>query len=294
MEQLKRVLAHWNITDFQIAERYHTQTERILCRIDTAEASYFLRGLPRQIGEETVRGNVMAHEYLGNQFCMAPAVFPTQEGKKYLEEGGHWFYLTEYIAGKNLEENETDEYALGRLAARLHELKEYDHPSGLNSDKSRFYSWFAEKGFKAEFDQILNELPIFSEQEQCFIHTDLGPHNAMRKDNGEVLLIDLDDAGIGPKYLDLGWPFIMQFVDFDHQAQRMQYRFDLALAFLRGYFEEETLSRHEYNMIWSGAVFMHISYMKTYGPDAVDSLWKILQFGMAQQEELWEEFVNSL
>lgn len=111
----------------------------------------------------------------------------------------------------------------------------------------------------------------------------------MRRKNGEAVFIDLDDAGIGPKYLDLGWAFIMQFVDFDHQTEEMRYRFDLALAFLRGYYGDRTLSRNEYDMIWQGAVFMHISYMQTYGPYAVDSLWKILQYGMACKEELWEK-----
>ena len=288
MEQLKRVLAHWNIDNFSVAERYHEQTERILCRIETAERDYFLRGIPQEKGEETVRGNVLAHSYLGNEQHIAPMIFPTDEGQNYISEGGHIFYLTEYIDGNNLEETEADEYALGKLTARLHGLKGYTHPTGLNYDKSRFYGWFAEKPFKAEFDRILDELPDFSKQEQCFIHSDLGPHNSMRKENGDVLFIDLDDAGIGPKYLDLGWAFIMQFVDFDHQTEEMQYRFNLALSFLRGYYGERTLSRNEYDMIWQGAVFMHISYMQTYGPYAVDSLWKILQYGMTRKEELWE------
>ena len=32
---------------------------------------------------------------------------------------------------------------------------------------------------------------------------------------------------------------------------------------------------------------MHISYMQVYGPYAVDSLWKILKFGIEQKETLW-------
>lgn len=288
MEQIKRVLAHWNIENFSVAERYHEQTERILCRIETAERAYFLRGISQEKGEKTVRGNVLAHSYLGNEQHIAPMIFPTDEGQSYISEGGHLFYLTEYIDGNNLEETEADEYALGKLTARLHGLNGYSHPTGLNYGKSRFYGWFAEKPFKAEFDRILDGLPDFSKQEQCFIHSDLGPHNTMRRKNGEVLFIDLDDAGIGPKYLDLGWAFIMQFVDFDHQTEEMQYRFDLALSFLRGYYGERTLSRNEYDMIWQGAVFMHISYMQTYGSYAVDSLWKILQYGMARKEELWK------
>ena len=46
--------------------------------------------------------------------------------------------------------------------------------------------------------------------DQCFVHTDIGPHNTMLKSDGKVMFIDLDDTGIGSRYLDLGWPFIMQ------------------------------------------------------------------------------------
>lgn len=290
MKQIKRALAHWNITDFSVAERYRENSERIMCRIETENRTYFLKGIPREKGEITIRGNVLAHEYLGNQSHMAPAILRTSDNRSYIAQEEHWFYLMEYIAGKNLEETEEDEYALGQLAVKLHSFREYTYPSSLNQDKSRFYGWFSEKPFKAEFDRILDELPDFSQYERCFIHSDLGPHNAMRRDSGEVVLIDLDDAGIGSKYLDLGWAFIMQFVDFNHQSGGMRYRFDLALAFLRGYYGERPLARAEYDLIWQGAVFMHISYMQVYGPDAVDSLWQILRFGMNQKEELWEQW----
>lgn len=294
MERIKKVLVHWNIVDFAITEKYREETERILCRIETAGESYFLRGIPQEKEEKTVRGNVLAHEFLGNQQHIAPAIFPAEDGRSYLDEDGYWFYLTEYISGKNLEEIEADEYALGELAAKLHEMRRYTYPTSLNQDKSRFYEWFSDKPFKAEFDAILDGLPDFAQYEQCLIHTDIGPHNAMRRDDGEVVLIDLDDAGIGSKYLDLGWPFIMQFVDFNHQTEEMRYRFDLALAFLRGYYEKKTLFRNEYDLIWQGAVFMHVSYMQTYGPYAVDSLWAILKYGMAQKEKLWEKWCETV
>lgn len=290
MKQITRALAHWNITDFSVAERYRENSERIMCRIETENRTYFLKGIPREKGEITIQGNVLAHEYLGNQRHMAPAILRTNDGHSYIAQEEHWFYLMEYIGGKNLEETEADEYALGQLAAKLHSIREYTYPSSLNQDKSRFYGWFEEKPFNTEFDRILDELPDFSRYEQCFIHSDLGPHNAMRRDSGEVILIDLDDAGIGSKYLDLGWAFIMQFVDFNHQSGEMRYRFDLALAFLQGYYGEKPITQAEYDLIWQGAVYMHISYMQVYGPDAVDSLWQILKFGMNQKEELWEQW----
>lgn len=97
----------------------------------------------------------------------------------------------------------------------------------------------------------------------------------------------LDDSGIGSRYLDLGWAFIMQFVEHTEQMQ-LSYRFDLAKAFLRGYYGTAHISQKEYDLLWQGTVFMHISYMQSYGPDAVDSLWSILQFGLDQKAVLWE------
>ena len=56
---------------------------------------------------------------------------------------------------------------------------------------------------------------------------------------------------------------------------------------LKGYYGEAAVSRKEFDLIFYGAEQMHISYMQTYGPYAVDSLWKILNYGMEQKEVLW-------
>ena len=117
----------------------------------------------------------------------------------------------------------------------------------------------------------------------------------MRRESGEVVLIDLDDSGIGSRHLDLGWAFIMQFVDFNQETGEMHYRFDLAEAFLRGYYggtAEISMSAEEYDLLWQGAVFMHISYMQCYGLEAVDSLWEILKFGMRQKQQLWKNWTG--
>ncbi len=109
------------------------------------------------------------------------------------------------------------------------------------------------------------------------------------------MLIDLDDSGIGSRHLDLGWAFIMQFVDFNQETGEMRYRFDLAEAFLHGYYggaAEISMSAEEYDLLWQGAVFMHISYMQCYGPEAVDSLWEILKFGMRQKQQLWKNWTG--
>lgn len=60
---------------------------------------------------------------------------------------------------------------------------------------------------------------------------------------------------------------------------------------MKGYYETVQIPEKEYDLLWQGAVYMHISYMQSYGPDAVDSLWKILQFGLEQKSVLWKMMV---
>ena len=65
---------------------------------------------------------------------------------------------------------------------------------------------------------LMETVPDFAKLDQCYVHTDMGPHNAILDQDGRVIFIDLDDAGIGSRYLILGWPLIMQFVNFDHDT----------------------------------------------------------------------------
>lgn len=268
---------------------------RIVAEVRAGEGRYILKGIPaagddgEARGEQTIRGNASAHLFLGNRIGIAPRIFPVEGHDEiyYLNRNGYWFYLTEYIEGRPMQATPEDEFLLGRLARRLHSLKGYSLPSALDENKRQFYEWFREKPFKPEFDA----LPDFAGYDRCFIHSDLGPHNTIIRENGEAVLVDLDDAGMGSRYLDLGWAFIMQFVE-RTENMRLSYRFDLAQAFLKGYYGTGRLSEEDYELLWQGAVYMHISYMQSYGPGAVDSLWKILRFGLAQKPRLWEMTKN--
>ena len=117
---------------------------------------------------------------------------------------GYRFYLMEFIAGRQMEETPEDEYKLGQATRKMHLLQGYNVKSPLTQSKERYYTWFRNHAFVKEFDGILDAIPNFEELDQCFVHTDIGPHNAMVRTNGEAVFIDLDDSGIGSRYLDLG------------------------------------------------------------------------------------------
>ncbi len=286
--QLQAVLEHWDLLHPRVEKRLQEKSPRLVYRIGGDSGRYVLKGFPRDVREDVIRSNVKAHLFLGNEKNLAPRIFPLKTGEYYIPDQGYWFYLMEFIEGRQMEETPEDEYRIGQAAKALHRLRGYTLKSPEIQSKKRFYEWFRDRGFAGEFDAVLDTLPDFEKLDQCFVHTDIGPHNTMLRQDGAVVFIDLDDAGIGSRYLDLGWPFIMQFVDFD--TEEMNYRFDLAESFLRGYYGEAGPTREEYDLLFFGAEQMHISYMQSYGPDAVDSLWEILKYGMSQKEALWDRF----
>lgn len=289
---MKNLLSKWGIEGPHTEEQIKQDPDRPVYKIKTDTGCYILKGFSDKTPESTIKSNIQAHILLGNEKGMAPRVYPLKTGEYYIFDQGYWFYLMEYIDGRQMQETPEDEFRIGQAARKLHDLKDYNIRSPFKQSKKQYYEWFRDLGFVKEFDAILDNIPEFEQLDQCFVHTDMGPHNTMLSKDDKVIFVDLDDAGIGSRYLDLGWPFIMQFVDFDHDTEEMDYRFDLAESFLRGYYGEAAVPREEFDLIFYGAEQMHISYMQSYGPYAVDSLWKILNYGMEQKEILWN-MINS-
>ncbi len=290
--QLQAVLEHWDLRDPRTEEQLNGKAPRLVYRIKTDSGRFVLKGYPDESPEEGIGSCVRAHLFLGNEKGLAPCVYPMKNGGYYLRDQGYRFYLMEFIEGRQMEETPEDEYRLGHAAKKLHALYGCSLRSPLDQGKKRFYGWFRDRPFVRELDAILDALPDFEKLDQCFIHSDMGPHNAILSRDGRVVFIDLDDSGMGSRYLDLGWAFIMQFVEHDHETAKMEYRFDLAESFLKGYYGEKGITREEYDLIFYGAEQMHIAYMQSYGPYAVDPLWKILNYGMDRKEELWDMIVR--
>ena len=286
---LQEILRNWELKNPSIEQQLKDGSDRPVYKIKADSGYSILKGYSSETPEATVLSNVQAHLFLGNEKGLAPSIFPTKTGAYYICNHGYRFYLMEYIEGRQLEETPEDEFRLGQAARKLHALQGYTEKSPFTQSKQGYYKWFRDRSFAHEFDAILEKIPDFEKLDQCFVHTDMGPHNAMLDKEGRVVFVDLDDSGIGSRYLDLGWPFIMQFVDFNHDTEEMNYRFDLAESFLKGYYGEAGVSREEYDLLFYGAEQMHISYMQTYGPYAVDSLWKILNYGIEQKETLWNK-----
>ena len=287
---IRDVMTRHGFSRVEILDRFTPGSPRLIYKVNADGKILVIKGIPDDVAESIIVGNVSSHKFLGAH-RLAPALIPFPDMCDYVKEGGFRFYMFDFVDGRALTESDEDEYALGQLSRRLHSLEGYTHKTWFDGDRTPYYEKYHHRPFKAEFDRLLDGMPEFRTLAQCFTHSDIGPHNAMKKTGGEYVFIDLDDSGVGCRYLDLGYPFIMQYVqhdDNDRNCEHLSYNFGAAISFLRGYYGDTTPSREEYDLVWQGAVFMHISYMDCWGEDAVDRQWRLLLYGLSQKEALWE------
>lgn len=133
-------------------------------RMETDSGVFLLRTLSgREQGER--EWSVFSH-LRKRAFNCVPAIIPTQSGAPCLEVDGLWYQVQEFVTGV------MPDPAEAQMAAKLARLA---------------------KGFAG----ALTDYPFGP-----VIHGDFGPWNILRREDGQLLVIDLGEARTGDPYFD--------------------------------------------------------------------------------------------
>lgn len=289
MEAVKLTLQdQWGLRDVRIAGKIESKGSRSIYIVECCEGKFALKQFAPSLPEARIRQYTHALLHMqGRGLKLSPSICTTMGAELYVRHDDTFLYLMEFVEGEPLRETPEDQYDLGQASALLHTIADYPHESGLNVKEriTGMYDRFHDYPFKREYDRIVDDLPDFEAYRQSFIHTDIGPHNAMRADDGRIVFLDFDDAGSGSPLIDAGYPLICQFVRFQEDGS---IRFDSAnaKAFYAGYLSQMTLSEREKEIVFDGAVFMQLMYMPCYGDEGVLPMWKLLQYALEHKEEL--------
>ena len=281
----------WGLSNVVISKTLQENGERKVYLVESQEDTFVLKVFNPELTLNEITSYVEALVFLEkNGLGFTPRIIKLLDGSFFTCIQGRYIYLMEYIDGVKLSENWDDEYNLGVSLAKLHQIEGYSCNSSIDVSKriNNMLSRFNEFWFKAEYDNIIRNLPDFTKLKQSFIHTDICPKNALKRKNGEIVLIDFDDAGKGSTFVDLGYPLITQFVSFgdkkDGQAPTgdvyFYFKYELAKSFYDGYFSTSQMSDNEKKFIFDGAVFMQLMYMPAYGKEHVPFLWKQLKYAI--------------
>ncbi len=277
----------YGLSGVKMINRLQANGSREVIHFSSNEGHWIVKILEHARREEEVQSYTKVLQFLGQlPERITPVILQQQGGSLYAGFDDRFLYVLEFIDGDKVSENPEDEFQLGVLASRLHAVEGYQLESNLRfKDRvQNMTGWFKDKCFYSSYARYIYNFPDFDLHRQCLIHTDIGPHNAMKKYNGQLIFIDLDDAGIGSKYIDLGYPLICQFVRFHNS----KLKFDElnAIAFYRGYQLNHLLNEDEIELTFQGAVFMQMMYMNSFGDNAIDAMWSILKYGLNNKELL--------
>lgn len=288
MDTLVDVLKNkYGLNRVKFLNRLQAKGSREVIHFSSTEGQWIVKMLEPERREEEVQLYTKVLKFLGHlPERITPFILQQPKGSLYTRIGNRFLYVMEFIDGDKVSENPEDEYQLGVLTSRLHAVEGYQFDSNLRFKERirNMMGWFKDKHFFSSYFRYINNLPDFDVYQQCLIHTDIGPHNAMKKSNGQLIFIDLDDAGVGSKYIDLGYPLICQFVRF-HNGH-LKFDEQNANAFYRGYQSIYSLNEDEVELTFQGAVFMQLMYMNSFGDNAVEAMWSILEYGLKNKELL--------
>jgi len=293
MEKLAEIIERlWPLSDVGIGDLQDSQGAAVY-RLRTNQGAFMLKVLASSIDAKRANRYIHVLDFLNKCNFPAPRVLATRDGRFLSNWKGRYIYILLYIEGRTVEESEKEEYELGRVASRLHAITDYPYQTSLVT-KTILLSRLNGSHIKTEYDKLILSLPDFSKDSQVLIHTDLCPSNAIWTQDGTVMLIDFDDAGMGAKSLDIGYPLFTQFIDYEgrlprqapKQGSKLYFKENVARAFYAGYFANTTLNSDEKELIFDGALFRMLEELAYLPSEALDFRWKHIQYALDNKENI--------
>ncbi|MDC0358384.1 phosphotransferase [Oligoflexia bacterium] len=148
-------------------------------------------------------------------FRHSPEIFPTADGRYSITHDSMDISLFEYIPE---ELSGAEGWAgLGEAVATLNQICDFPSPYVVNPHGAinELVEWCHGKNFEHDFRAILADIAheVSKSSNIGLIHGEVNLANARRRTNGEVVLLDWDEAGYAPVELELGYPLITSFID---------------------------------------------------------------------------------
>lgn len=281
MQELLNVIRNnWNLHNVEITDTLQQSGERIVYKVLSDEGYYVFKASAGSKSRSQIEKDTAIFSYLEAHDFPAPRLLVTKAGTNFAEYGNQFLYALNFIEGERLESSEASYSQLGKLTADLHKLADY----GVHTDfkASVVIKEMIEKNkvypIGDEYDALLKNLPDFDSMPQGLIHTDIGLNNAIRRSDRQVVLIDWDDAGIGTRILDIGFPLICGFVTNDS--------FDSvnAKAYYSSYFENIILSTEEKAHVFDAGLFYILMYSIFDGSGINHENWRKAQFAVKNRQ----------
>lgn len=275
---------HWSLDNVIIDAVLQKSGERVVTKIGSNQGAFVFKQASSSKDETAMLKDTAIFEYLSENDFNAPKLLKTKNGKNFQKIGEQFVYALRYIDGNTPDKSPLNYAKLGALTARLHNLKGYQFETDFDANTviNEKIEEYHRHEIGPEYLELLRGLPDFSVFPKSIIHTDIGINNSLQMDNGDMVLIDWDDAGVGTRILDTGFPLICGFVNED-----IIFEMENARAFYTAYFECIELTPDEKAHIFDAALFYILMYSIFDGAGGVhEGNWAKAQFAAANKERI--------
>ncbi|HKR81380.1 MAG TPA: phosphotransferase [Candidatus Saccharimonadales bacterium] len=273
---------NWPLTNPTI-ELLKKSGERTVYKVIADEGTFIFKIADPSKSEATVLKDTQILRFFEEVNYPAPQLLLSRSGTNYVLHEGKCVYAISYLEGNEPENNKENYAKLGEVMARLHSLQGYTIPTDFTAEVEIPTMLARAKKFNmdAHYIELVKALPDFSRFPTCLIHTDIGSHNSIQLTTGEIVLVDWDDAGIGTRILDLGFPLICDFVTKDLRFEK-----DRAEAFYKAYCSIITLTDEEKAHLFDAGLFYALSYTIFDDSGIVEGQWRKVLWAIEHKNEI--------
>lgn len=272
----------WPLHRVSIGSPFTTHRDRHVLTIATDEGGYVLKVDLSGRGDAR-RSAVVIDQLARGGFQHVPALLATRTGSYVADLLGGEAVMLELIplpvAPEPLSPETWAEF--GEVAARLNEQTRCTEPYGVPVDEAldEIEVWGSSRPFAREIPSLVARLrrELAGGSPQGMVHGEMNEANARRRSEGEIVLVDWDEAGVGPVSIETGYPLLTVFVD----EVSLEVHGDAAAAFYGAYHGAGGILDPE--RIFAAALMHALRHLRYGAPEA---RWRRILAALEMEDEL--------
>jgi Ser/Thr protein kinase RdoA (MazF antagonist) len=276
------VMDHWPLQDVTIGKTIYANATRSIVQIDAREGVFAVKIDTEPVPADQALKTLSVFSYLSAQkFPHIPSLLPASDGSPAVYSDQSSMTIMEYIDGGYPEPSSASWRQLGSVCAKLNSLTDFAHPYcvPVQGVIRELTEQAEEHPAKAEFLQFIDLLrPLQNYPQQGLIHGEINLRNSMRRQNGELVLIDWDECGTGATILDAGYPLFIIFLSED-----LVFHADWAASFYHAYYSDNPPGKVERDLLFRSGLLHALRYMRFYNSE---KRWQRACYAAVHYDEL--------
>jgi Ser/Thr protein kinase RdoA (MazF antagonist) len=270
-------VSFFSLGSFHKITKLAAKGDRKVYLVDSEFGKVVIKASAKDESKEKVSKDIYILRYLEKYHLPVPELLKGKQNFFLTQFDGRIVYVYSFIEGYSPKPSGNYFYNLGVLLAKLHTISIANYPYC-----SLFTPEFEIPKLLKEFDEkrqlvnvsrfdelkkLLEDFPSFEKLPKGIIHTDPYLTNLVQN-NDDLYLIDLDDAGIAPLLIDIGYVVAHGFTteprnknEHAVMVDQVLWHQDWAEEFFKGYQQIRNLTKEEKDLLLDATRFSMIVYI---------------------------------